>query len=112
MPEPALVTGASSGIGAAFARRLAAQGHDLIVVARRRDRLEELARSLPQVHVEIVVADLSTDDGVDTVAEWCADEPITMLINSAGLAHYMPMAELAADQARELVQSRLWRPRC
>jgi short-subunit dehydrogenase len=106
----ALVTGASSGIGTAFARRLAADGYDLIVVARRADRLTELAASLPDVRVQVVVADLSTDDGVDAAAAVCASQPLTMLINNAGIAHYMPLADLSAEQARELVHVKVVAP--
>lgn len=100
MPALALVTGASSGIGKAYAERLAADGYDLIVVGRRKDRLDELAASLPDVDVRVVAADLSTDNGVDAVAELCASKPLTMLVNNAGVAHYMPIAELSAQQAR------------
>ena len=106
----ALVTGASSGIGRAFASRLATDGHDLVVVARRKDRLEELAASLPQVAVRVVAADLSTDEGVDTVADLCAALPLTMLVNNAGVAHYMPLADLPAQQARELVHVKVVAP--
>lgn len=110
MPSLALVTGASSGIGRAYAERLAAEGHDLIVVGRRRDRLDELAASLPDVTVRVVAADLSTDEGVDTVAEVAAAEPLTMLVNNAGVAHYKPLAELPAAQARELVHVKVVAP--
>jgi len=110
MPALALVTGASSGIGKAFAERLATDGYDLIVVGRRKDRLEELAASMPDVTVQAVAADLSTDDGVDAVAELCASQPLTMLVNNAGVAHYMPIADLSAAQARELVHVKVVAP--
>lgn len=110
MPALALVTGASSGIGKAFAQRLAADGSDLIVVGRRKDRLDELAASLPDVSVQVVAADLSTDDGIDTVADLCASQPLTMLVNNAGVAHYMPIADLSAAQARELVHVKVVAP--
>jgi short-subunit dehydrogenase len=110
MSKLALVTGASSGIGKAFAQRLAADGYDLVVVGRRFDRLEELAASLANVAVQPLAADLSTDEGVDMVAEVCASQPLTMLVNNAGVAHYMPIAELPADKARELVHVKVVAP--
>jgi uncharacterized protein len=110
MSKLALVTGASSGIGWAFARRLAADGYDLVAVGRRLDRLQELAASLTGVQAEPLAADLSTDEGVDTVAEVCATRPLTMLVNNAGVAHYMPIADLPADKARELVHVKVVAP--
>ncbi|HVH04467.1 MAG TPA: SDR family NAD(P)-dependent oxidoreductase, partial [Myxococcota bacterium] len=89
-PRLALVTGASSGIGRAFARRLGADGFDLVVVGRRRDRLAELVTELPKVSVRPLVADLATDAGVKSVAEVCAAPDLAMLVNNAGVAHYMP----------------------
>jgi short-subunit dehydrogenase len=110
MREFALVTGATSGIGRAFAERLAADGYDLVIAGRRRERLEAFADSHPDVEVRIVASDLSTGAGVDTVTEICATEPLTMLVNNAGVAHYMPLAELPADKARELVNVKVLAP--
>lgn len=110
MSSLALVTGASSGIGKAFAERLAEDGYDLIVVGRRRERLEALAASLPEVEVQVLPADLSTNAGIDTVAALCASQPLTMLVNNAGVAHYMPMAVLPAEKARELVHVKVVAP--
>ena len=110
MSKFALVTGATSGIGKAFAERLAADGYDLVIVGRRKERLEQFAESHPDVKVRVVAADLSTGAGVDTVAEICATEPLTMLVNNAGVAHYMPLAELPADKARELVAVKVLAP--
>jgi uncharacterized protein len=106
----ALVTGASSGIGRAFARRLGADGYDLVVVGRRRDRLEELVAALPNVKVHPLVADLGTDAGVEAVADVCAREELAMLVNNAGVAHYMPFAELPADKASELLHVKVVAP--
>ncbi|MFC7677211.1 SDR family NAD(P)-dependent oxidoreductase [Mycolicibacterium sp. GCM10028919] len=111
MSALALITGASSGIGRAYATRLAAAGHDLVIVARREHRLRDLAASLsPQVDVQIVVADLATDDGIDDVAAVCAERPLTMLINNAGIGHYMPITELSVEQARELLYVKVVAP--
>ena len=109
-PRLALVTGASSGIGRVFAQRLGADGYNLIVVGRRRDRLEELVAMLPNVKVHPLVADLGTDVGVEAVAAACAREELTMLVNNAGVAHYMPFAELPARKASELLHIKVVAP--
>ncbi|MEV7039675.1 SDR family NAD(P)-dependent oxidoreductase [Amycolatopsis sp. NPDC051061] len=110
MSKLALVTGATSGVGQAFAERLAADGHDLVLVGRRQDRLDEFAAAHTGVKVRAVAADLSTDEGIDAVAEITATEPLDLLVNNAGVAHYMPLADLPAGRARELVKVKVLAP--
>ncbi len=104
----ALITGASAGIGAAFAERLARDKYDLILVARRRARLEALATQLQQKHsikVEVLAADLTKPDELKSVEQRAAqDPPVTLLINNAGFGGYMPFAQLDPDRAEELIQ--------
>ena len=83
----ALVTGASAGIGAEFARQLSAMGFNLVVVARRRQRLEKLARDLEnqnKIQVRIVTADLSQPDCLPLILSATESIEIGLLINNAG----------------------------
>jgi uncharacterized protein len=109
----AMVTGASSGIGEAFAERLAEDGWDLVLVARRRDRLEEVAERLTGAHgvaARVVDADLADQDQLEALRAQAAELPLGMLVNNAALAHYMPFATLPAGEARELVQLNVLAP--
>lgn len=84
----ALITGASSGIGEAFAKELASQNYDLVIIARRKDRLLELARELKSnysISVDVIAADLSTEEGIERVEEYIKKaKNLDILINNAG----------------------------
>jgi short-subunit dehydrogenase len=113
MPGLAVVTGASSGIGEAYAERLAADRRDLVVVARSGERLRGLAARLSQayaVSVRVLQADLSRPGEVERVGGEIGAMPVDMLVNNAGLAHYMPFADLPAAQAAELVDLNVLAP--
>jgi uncharacterized protein len=81
-----------------------------VIVGRRKEHLDQFADSHPEVKVRATAADLSTSAGVDAVAEICATEPLTILVNNAGVALYMPLAELPADKATELVHVKVVAP--
>jgi uncharacterized protein len=104
----ALITGASSGIGAEFARARAARGHDLVVVARDEARLEELAERVEKEHgvdVEVLLADLTTANGTAVVEARleAVDPPIDLLVNNAGFGTVGKFADLAREiETREI----------
>jgi short-subunit dehydrogenase len=103
-----LITGASSGLGEAFAERLAADGHDLIVVARREDRLRALADRLGDAHAtatEVLVADLTAPEDLRRVEARIASGPaLDLLVNNAGFGGYRPFLRLDPDRAEELIR--------
>jgi short-subunit dehydrogenase len=85
----ALVTGASAGIGAEFARQLAAQSVNVALVARREDRLRALAEDIARRHrveTRVVAADLELEDATDAIVEAVRDLPIGILVNNAGFS--------------------------
>lgn len=88
----ALITGASSGIGRAMAEILSEQGHDLILVARRKDRLEALQQALP-TQVEIIPLDLSSESACFSLYEQVREKEIDILINNAGYGVLGPFHE-------------------
>ena len=85
----ALITGASAGLGLEYAKLFAAEGHDLVLVARRRDRLEALAGQLEQAHgtrAHVLSADLATPSGPQRTLEELRrlEVPLEFLVNNAG----------------------------
>src|ERR1700731_3556827 len=97
----AVVTGASSGIGAVYADRLAARGYDLVIVARRADRLEALSEKILKTYartkIEVIAADLAKESDLVRVEKVLATNPaVHVLVNNAGLA---PIAQAPVQQS-------------
>ncbi|WP_307866926.1 SDR family oxidoreductase [Variovorax sp. E3] len=106
-PGTAVVTGASAGLGKIYADRLARRGHDLLLVARRGDRLEEVATALRAaygVKVQTLVADLGAPADLERVAHAVAADPaITLLVNNAGTSTLAPVAQTSAAQLQSML---------
>lgn len=105
--EWAVVTGASAGIGAAFARALARDGVSVVLAARRADRLRELASELEKgsaVATRVVAVDLAAADGPQRLAQAVADLEIAILVNNAGFGLAGRFDRQDAERLREMVQ--------
>jgi len=98
----ALVTGASSGLGEEFARQLARLGYDVVLVARRKDRLEQLAAEIgDRTKIEVLEADLTDDAGLAAVQARLAKGDIDMLVNNAGFGTNGVFADLPVERELE-----------
>ena len=105
----ALITGASSGIGKDMARYLASKNIDLILVARRKELLEELKQEL-NVSVTIFALDLSNEKNVYELYEKCKKENIDILINNAGFGNYGDFVNTALDKELEMIDLNIKAP--
>ncbi len=107
MGRTAIVTGASSGIGEAFARRLAQEGYDCYLVARRKGHLVKLAHEIEKnngVRATTVSADLSTDTGVSQIERIiAANDSIEILVNAAGFGTRGFFADVDAEKMQQMV---------
>jgi short-subunit dehydrogenase len=106
----ALVTGASTGIGLSFARILATRGHDLVIVARHRDRLEALAIELAAmsstpISVEVLAADLAAPEQLQRVVDRLSDvtRPVDICVNNAGMGVREPFGRSAVEDEQLMI---------
>lgn len=112
-PGTAVVTGASSGIGKEYAAQWSRRGGDLVLVARRADRLTAFADHLREscgTRVETLVADLSRPADLDRVAERVAGSDVDLLVNAAGINGYGLFAEVDASLLAKVVQVNVTAP--
>jgi len=104
----ALITGASTGIGAVYADRLAKRGYDLILAARSKDKLEEVAKEIQSTtgrKAEVLQADLSIASDVKRIAERLKSDPgITAFVNNAGVASASKLLESDVDYLEQIIQ--------
>ena len=111
-PDPtALITGASSGLGAIFARQLAAQGYGLLLVARRKERLEALAAEIRGQHnvpVEVYPADLSLESDLNHLEQRIGElESLELLVNNAGFSTTGKFAAVDPEKHRQMISVHL-----
>jgi hypothetical protein len=107
--QTALITGASGGIGAAFAQELASRQMNLVLVARSKDKLQQLASKLQEqykIQVNVIVQDLTAPEAAKSVFEAVTQKGLTidLLINNAGFGDYGDFAERDGDRQVQMVQ--------
>jgi len=103
----AVVTGASAGIGAAFACECARQGQSVVLVARRKDRLEDLATELErehQIETRVIELDLTEQGAAERLADAVADLDVGVVVNNAGFGHQGRFETLELDRLEQMVQ--------
>lgn len=109
-----LITGASSGIGEAFAKELASQNYDLVIIARRKDRLLELARELKSnysISVDVIPADISTEKGIEEVEEYIKKaKNLDILINNAGFGTRGNFSDVSPEKSINMINVHVLAP--
>lgn len=111
--QTALITGASSGIGADLARLFARGGYDLVLTARGEDALETLAKELREKHgatVDVVPADLGKPGGADGLVERLGGRQVDVLVNNAGIGQAGPFVELGGDGEAQMLELNMIAP--
>ena len=106
----ALITGASSGIGEEIARNLASKGFNLVITARRLERLNNLSKDICSqydVDVRVISADLSEESAVNKIYEFCNENGlhVDMIVNNAGLWNSYPVPRNINDRRRKIFKS-------
>lgn len=103
----ALVTGSSSGIGEEYSRVLASQGFNLVITARREERLQSLKKELERKHanikVKVVVADLAKSEDIQKIIDETEDLDVGLLINNAGVEQFGPFLEYSIERYSNIV---------
>lgn len=112
-PTRALITGASSGLGESFARKLAAQGVNLVLVARRTDRLLSLSEELKSqygVQVEYLSIDLSNENSAQNLFDFATagNKKVDFLINNAGIGPYRPFLESSWEDHAKVINLNIY----
>ncbi len=104
MEKVAIITGASSGLGAEFAKCLAAQGYRLLLIARREAKLQEVAQSIPTV-ADVLPLDLTTADACDIVIDYLKTHQLqpSLLINNAGFGAFDPALEIDINKQEAMI---------
>lgn len=110
-PGKALITGASSGIGLSFAKQLAQEGFDLVLLARRKDRLKAIASELESqysIRCEIISADLSETVDINKAADYIRQQDdLDILVNNAGFATFGYFADVAVEKSLAMMNVHL-----
>lgn len=113
-PGKAVITGASAGLGLSFAKKLAAYGFDLVLIARRKERLQEIASRLESehaIHCEIIPADLAIVEDIEKVAARIKQiSTLDILINNAGFATTGNFADVPVEKAMRMIQVHMSAP--
>lgn len=111
--ETAVITGASTGIGAVYADRLAKRGYNLVLTARDTDRMDALAQRLRNetgVRIEVIGADLTRRDDVARVEARLVDDDVTLLVNNAGLSMRGSLIDVEPEEAERLIALNITAP--